>query len=176
MKNRKHSLKYNVIYKKFECLNYEDRYRCYYCNEPAATMDHQPPITQVGTVIDVDESFECVLVPCCRECNSLLGATVTTTLEDRMVVVKNKLEKKYKKYINIIEQWKEEEILELGESLRSSVIASINLAKISLNRLAYKGHEVTEECQEVEYCSFCKEKTSSVHHKKYCSNYSQEIS
>lgn len=58
-----------------------------------------------------------LLYPSCEHCNSLLGATKATTFYDRLEVLSTKYEKK----LNKIERWTEQELEEMGHTLRTFI-------------------------------------------------------
>lgn len=65
---------------------------CLYCGMIADTGDHFPPVNWGRTG---------VIIPACRECNSLAGTNHPLDLELRVDHVKNKLRKRHKKALNM---------------------------------------------------------------------------
>ena len=96
-----------------------DASTCFYCGQPATCMDHFPPVSQY---VHGSDSW---LVPSCSECNSLAGDSIQYTLEQRRAYVREKLSKRYRKLLNMPE-WSDEELNELGESLRESVVRALH--------------------------------------------------
>lgn len=89
-----------VQYKMFR-HDQDNPFVCFYCGEPASTMDHQPPISRVYDYRAMGLQYECyVKVPCCEQCNSLLGATLTLDLIERQAVLKRRLEDKYHRVLD----------------------------------------------------------------------------
>lgn len=63
-------------------------------------------------------------VPCCRECNSLLGARLYFTIPSRAAYLLGTYERRYKKLLSQPD-WSDEEIEELGPSMRTSITQSM---------------------------------------------------
>lgn len=89
---------------------YESRYKlvrdvanpfdCFYCGEMASSIDHVPPISRVSDYesFGLDEEVY-IKVPCCRECNGLLGSSLQESVEDRIEHSKDLLAKSIKNYL-----------------------------------------------------------------------------
>ena len=96
-------------------------YYCFYCADPADTLDHVPPLSAMD-ILDKKkrqkERIPAALVPCCRECNGALGARQLWTVFDRLLYLESYYDAFFKKQCMM---WTEEEINELGPSLRESV-------------------------------------------------------
>ncbi len=96
-------------------------YYCFYCGDPADTLDHVPPLAEME-ILDVKkrkkERIPAALVPCCSECNSALGARKLWTVFDRLLYLESFYDAFFKRQKMM---WTEEEIDELGPSLRESV-------------------------------------------------------
>ena len=95
---------------------------CHDCGAPADTKDHIIPISyrRPARTSGMRRSGE--TVDCCAECNSLLGAKALFTIEERAEEIARMLTRRYKKELNA-PIWSEEEIEELGPSLKNSVKA-----------------------------------------------------
>jgi hypothetical protein len=63
-------------------------------------------------------------VPCCKECNVLLGDRLYFSIPSRAAYLLGTYERRYKKLLKQPD-WSEEEIEELGPSMRTSVIQSM---------------------------------------------------
>lgn len=118
------------LYQRFGGRRHEHGYLlCFYCGMPADTFDHHPPLSRVDDFLALSMLHErFIKVPCCSECNNLLGSSLTYGLIGREALLKSMLRKKYKKSITHA-QWSEEELDGLGKNLRSKVIVA--LAKMS---------------------------------------------
>ena len=98
---------------------------CTYCGSVATTVDHVPPRALRGL------NVEHLLLPCCLECNVLLGSFIGLNVKDR----KRFLLKKYKnRYARLLKtpDWTAEELLQVGENLRSSITQAL-LSKREVN-------------------------------------------
>jgi len=115
-----------------------DYFLCFYCGANAATEDHQPPLSRVDDFVSLygDSSHLFKLVPCCTECNALLGANLHRDLEERHNWLKMRLRKKYKRQL-AAGDWGVSEMKELGRNLRSDVKSAMVTKRRVLRRLAY---------------------------------------
>jgi hypothetical protein len=77
----------------------------------------------VGTTVD-----------CCRECNSLLGAKALFTIEERAHEIAESLERRYRKELNA-PIWTDEELDDLGDTLRKQIKAKQYLRLEMLERI-----------------------------------------
>ena len=113
--------------------------RCFYCGTPADTFDHQPPLSRVHDYEAlglVNESY--VKVPCCRECNSMLGASLNECLISRERQVKKLIAHKYRSALKTPD-WPAEEIKKLGKNIKSKVNVAIEIRDAIELRLDYSG-------------------------------------
>jgi hypothetical protein len=122
-----------------------DKWKCFYCGQDGGTVDHQPPLSVIEDMVTSGLGFECVKVPACHHCNSLLGQFPSTTLSERFEELKEKLRKKYCKELRIQGQWTIEEILELGPGLRKMVLGSVALGEDAEARILYPGHRLRNQ-------------------------------
>lgn len=108
---------------------------CYYCGQSADTEDHVPALSHArnfGADYFRKAEIPFVLVPACRECNSLLGNRELFTLAERHFFIKEAIAKHYKEVLKT-KDFTEDELDDMGEGLRSIVCASIALKKITLD-------------------------------------------
>lgn len=116
----------------------ENRFSCFYCgSRNEITMDHQPPISRVYDyeALRLRES-DFVKVPCCRECNSLLGNELTETLFERKSLLDKKLAAKYRRALKT-PYWSGDEVGQLGRFLRDIVESASDRAEWVLSRMEY---------------------------------------
>jgi hypothetical protein len=123
-------------------------FKCYYCGDSAQTVDHSPPISYVyaiGTEEALARGLELVKVPCCTECNSVhLGDKPLLTLTDRAKAVYDGIQRRHKRVLGM-PNWYDEDLEELGHTLRSKVDDSALVKKWVERRLEYI-ETVHEEC------------------------------
>ena len=102
---------------------------CYYCGLPADSIDHVVPqsILEAAVMAGDMESYlgligwgRTLIVKSCRQCNSLLGASLQHTLAERKAELKARLKRKLARDLNIPD-WTEVELEELGPRLRQVV-------------------------------------------------------
>lgn len=114
--------------------------RCTYCGEPAEVLDHWPPAVHTP---------QGVLLPCCSECNTLASDEHPANFYGRVLYVKGRLRKRYRKALNM-PQWEEEELEVMSPSFRTSIRAGMRLrldaaARIEWDSLAYLATIDTED-------------------------------
>lgn len=128
-----------------EWLNDYDVSRCYYCGEPAGAVDHVVPQSMLQTLrIMGDDAVSAILarhgrrmtVPCCGECNSVLGNKYFDTLEKRKKHLKTRMRQRYKKLLRMPD-WSDRELSQLGPRMQEYVIAAVVKRDIILRRLRY---------------------------------------
>lgn len=108
---------YNHLY---ERLYTEEGFLCFYCNAPADTLDHSPPLTWVepyGVKAFKEAQIPFALIPCCAECNTFLGDRKLFTAEDRLEYLINKYHKIQSKLV----RWTLDEISEMGDSFKRTL-------------------------------------------------------
>jgi hypothetical protein len=105
--------------------NYNRYDECTYCGTHADTKDH---------VLPKSITWNYNTVPCCFECNSVLGSHVLLSIGERKSFLLGWYSKRYK---NILESpnWYEDELEELGEVMREEIRASIAVKKQLLARI-----------------------------------------
>ena len=104
---------------------------CHYCGMPADTRDHIIPISW-NRKRRKHEAGE--TVPCCRECNSLLGAKPLFSVQERAHEISECLMRRYRKELNA-PVWSDEEMEQLEGDLRRSVEAKQFLRMEILERV-----------------------------------------
>ena len=118
---------------------------CYYCGEPAGAVDHVVPQSMLETLrIMGDDAVTAILarhgrrmtVPCCGECNSVLGNKYFDTLDERKQYLKRRMRQRYAKILRVPD-WTDRELSQLGERLQQSVIGAVVKRDIILRRLRY---------------------------------------
>ncbi len=77
----------------------KDRSSCYYCGEPSECEDHAIPHALVRRLGAARSGYGTDTLPACHECNTLLGAQVFDTLEDRTEYICTRLKQRYSKEI-----------------------------------------------------------------------------
>lgn len=133
------ALELSEVPKEFSCCEYsEGADPCYYCGIPADTVDHVLPRTIEDRLDEVElgNPIRTYTVPCCRECNTLLGAKWYPTLTARKLALKKKLRKRYRKFLEA-PSWEPEEMVELGETLRSHISRSEKIRELTRERLRW---------------------------------------
>ncbi len=116
---------------------------CYYCGLSTNEKDHVIPRNMLKMIKDLDIEIRnkimgkrILIIPSCRECNSLLSASYQNNLRKRKRELKRRLRKKYKKLLQI-PSWSQYEIYKLGPTLKQVVQASCYHKKIIEERLKW---------------------------------------
>jgi hypothetical protein len=99
---------------------------CTYCGAwDGNNRDHVVPASYNQNVQRHKKHFkQGTTVPCCGECNVLLGDRLYFSIPSRAAYLLGTYERRYKKLLKQPD-WSEEEIEELGPSMRTSVIQSM---------------------------------------------------
>jgi hypothetical protein len=97
---------------------------CTYCGDIADTLDHVIPHSYTRKSAKEKRKYareHCV--PCCRECNSLLGNKLFCTVWARAEYLKKKYEKRYKKILSLPD-WQVEDMDDMGHNMRQIIESS----------------------------------------------------
>tara|TARA_Y100000590_G_C15537996_1_gene945807 strand:- start:41 stop:661 length:621 start_codon:yes stop_codon:yes gene_type:complete len=127
--------RFNHIYKLY-CPDDRKRFICFYCGLPADTVDHVPPLNCVLNLRAEYENLNYLRVPSCGECNRLGSDEPHIEPFERKDFIQAKIREKYKKYLKAPD-WEEEEIEEMGFSLRGSIEAMMALKYLIAYRITY---------------------------------------
>ena len=119
---------------KYKRLFLNEGYFCFYCADPASSLDHVPPLSSMDN-LDYDyrkkHSIPCALLPCCMDCNAALGDRKLFTAMERLQYLESYYEAKLMKQRKL---WSDDEIEELGGSLKDYVRAR----QEKISRFMYK--------------------------------------
>jgi hypothetical protein len=113
---------------------------CTYCGVVCDSWDHVVPqhlLKRAGDLkLDLSGLYRMKrwIVPSCRECNSAIGGKLTKTLQDRRVIAKKHIRKKYAAYLRIPD-WSDEELEEMGPDAHSDILAAIRIRDYTRERL-----------------------------------------
>jgi hypothetical protein len=112
--------------------------QCFYCGVVADTEDHVPPRTVRPILLaeGLADRYPFIEVPCCRECNSVLGARCVWTLPERKRFIKKALRRRYRKWL-AVPDWSESEIGRLGPMLQRAVLHGLAMRDLTLERLRF---------------------------------------
>lgn len=114
---------------------------CVYCGDFADSIDHIPPKSQrafIGGDKTLAVNYPFFEVIACRDCNSRLSDCACWTLERRKKYLIDSLKRKHKTLLRA-PKWEEEELEELGESLRQYIKTSANKKEKQKLRLSTLG-------------------------------------
>lgn len=116
----------------------EVSFPCYYCGCRATSVDHVPPVSIRPTLMQfgMQKTFPFFEVDACQECNSLLGTRAIWFKSKRKRFIKLALRLRYTKLLHT-PRWTEEEIAELGYTLKTTVQSGIALSEWIRQRIAW---------------------------------------
>ena len=112
-------------------------------------MDHVVPVSVDEVSRDNAKWTEKHVVPCCRECNNLLGSAYLLTVWERAGYLEGKLASRYKKILNT-PNWDPEDLKELSYKLRKDIKEKLNAREVTLCRIQHaewvysSGIEITD--------------------------------
>lgn len=93
---------------------------CTYCGAADGNnRDHVVPAAYAQNA----KHFHTETVPACHECNTLLGSRLFVTIPTRAAYLLGAYERRYKKLLST-PAWTDEELNDLGPSLRDSIVAA----------------------------------------------------
>lgn len=101
---------------------------CFYCGDLADSKDHILP------QVDGGANGETVLS--CRDCNVRMGARGALSIDQRLSLLIESLERKFQ-LTKPIPEWDDEELEELGHSLRSRIKSAIHQRQNALERVIH---------------------------------------
>ena len=120
MKSKERARLIRAYHHLYERLYTEEGFECFYCASPADTIDHSPPLSWIepyGLKAFKEAEIPLATIPCCSECNTLLGDKKLFTAEDRLIYLLSKYSKLRSKLVN----WTLEEISDMGESFKNTL-------------------------------------------------------
>jgi hypothetical protein len=116
---------------------------CAYCGDPATESDHVVPISHLARLAaprldHPDLKRGLVVVPACRPCNVMLRSFVAFSVDAKRDELKRRLRSKYRRLLGAVE-WDQDELDELGPSLRGWVAALDDRARHLWLRYSFTG-------------------------------------
>jgi 5-methylcytosine-specific restriction endonuclease McrA len=112
---------------------------CTYCGLPAESVDHVIPRNHRRAALAVGARWNARVadtVPACCECNQLASALVFRGVVEKRSYIHQRLRARYSWALKTA-NWSEEELDELGPTLRSSVDAAIAAKRLIHRRLRW---------------------------------------
>ena len=111
---------------------------CTYCGDVSECRDHVVPVSFTSNIParKRGKTNKKDTVPCCTECNSLLGNKLLTTVETRAAYLIGVMELRY---ANLLETpyWSQEDLDDLGYTMRSDIENTLNHKRNIIDRLKY---------------------------------------
>lgn len=115
---------------------------CVYCGQAASTIDHVLPITfayslnlnSPGARRELGQGLN--KVPCCLECNTLACNTPFVSVLEKRRYIQKKLKAKYKRLL-VFKPWDTEELAEVSQNLRDTIIQSMHKRLLVESRVNY---------------------------------------
>jgi hypothetical protein len=112
---------------------------CIYCDSIADGVDHPVPVSRLVSrrlLAHSKTKRYGKMVPCCANCNSMLGNKLFKFMEDRFEFVADRLEVRYSNLLNM-PLWSTDELDELGPSMRSAIEADLSRKERIQNRIKF---------------------------------------
>lgn len=110
---------------------------CVYCGELSQSIDHVPPKAARSLITSkIDPGIEFIEVPACLECNSALTDRPLWDIYSRKKFIRKYLARRYKKFLRQ-KSWSDEELSELGPTLRRIVVNGMYIKNKILSRISY---------------------------------------
>lgn len=136
-KNQKERKRLYSIYNRLYEMHYAEsasKGSCFYCGEPAGTIDHCPPLSWIEAMT-VNEWLKAktplVKIHSCYDCNKLLGSKPLFTVYERAAYLEKVLLNKYEKQSTL---WSNDEIKEMSYMFQLQIKGKIEKAKMLLVR------------------------------------------
>ena len=107
---------------------------CFYCGEPASTIDHCPPLSWIEAMTINDwmkAKTPLVRIHSCFDCNKLLGNKPLFTAYERAAFLEKLLLNKYEKQSTL---WSGDEIKEMSYMFHLQIKAKLEKSKRLLER------------------------------------------
>lgn len=124
--------------------------KCVYCGKYADTLDHIPPVSiAVNLRRDYLAELDPVLVPACRHCNSVIGASEQIKLVDRRDIVANHLytkksrmlefgKKLVTKNLTVLHDWRDAACVDIFERWEFASLSQNEVEEIEPDELPYE--------------------------------------
>lgn len=126
---------YGHLYSRYFAEAMPGSFGCFYCAEPADTIDHCPPLSWVEHRRPQDWKRDKIAfhtIVCCRDCNKVLGDRGLFTALSRTTLIRQKLETKYEREAAL---WSEEEIAQMSPRFQKSIRARSSLLRMLVERI-----------------------------------------
>ena len=104
--------------------------KCFYCGAPATCLDHSPPLSRVSDYEALKMTIpEYLKVPCCGECNLLLGDSLQDNLQSRHEHLKALLTARYTHDVIKLDGSRNHKRVSYVEGIKSWLLSQNNLCK-----------------------------------------------
>lgn len=120
---------------KYERHYTPEGFYCFYCGDPADTLDHVPSLSSIDTMdyqYRKRHRIPAITVACCSACNGATSSRRLDTVQDRLLYLESFYQRIFEKSSKT---WSQDEIDELGPSLK-------NFVKSSQERLQRYVHKI----------------------------------
>ena len=110
---------------------------CAYCGEGATDVEH---------VIPRVSSLPTYTVPSCSECNNIAGALLFPSFHSKLLYIQEKIRRRYRHVLRVPE-WTTDEIEEMGQSMRTMILAFQRARKWVKRRVEWDIAEVIVQAE-----------------------------
>lgn len=108
---------------------------CTYCGDHAQSLDHVIP----KTFEDTCSFARTKVVPCCHECNSLLGDAFVHCVGGRADYVRALITERHNKVLSMPD-WDTDELEDMSDRMRASIMCAMRHKKAIQARLSHCEH------------------------------------
>jgi hypothetical protein len=112
---------------------------CSYCGVESSGWDHVPPLREIDGMRDAGVDFfiyDLRKIPCCRECNAMLGDTHLHNIRDRRRYILKRLMKRYAKFLRI-PHWDESELVDASRQFKEDTLRCAKYAEWIRQRVSW---------------------------------------
>lgn len=118
---------------------------CHYCGVPAWTIDHVVPRLMLDMIqksedetlkAQIRQRHKILTVSACGECNTLLGERYFPTLEKRKSWVRQRLRRRYRKFLTM-PTWGLDELAALDGGLQDYILQGLAIKRHVLRRVQW---------------------------------------
>ena len=105
---------YNQRYKTLAPVSMRNTNKCFYCGLQQEVEDHFPPLGHADC-FDVNDPIDWLLVPSCKECNSIAADSLQRDIFERGEQIRESIQRRYGAILRRAGKWTDEEIEKLSE-------------------------------------------------------------
>ena len=123
---------------------------CTYCGLPATDREHVIARARAAMIreLGLAQPHQFLIVPACRECNTLAGKQPFTTITEKRTYLHMILRKRYRKYLEM-PLWTEEKFHEMSDGLIGMIRRAMAMRDMIKRRLAWPHQDPSKSAPSV---------------------------